>query len=170
MTTRSVAAWPVHFLNRLNMEEVANEGVIHPLSAIHEIHSYASTGELLDLFAHFCDSARSERYSWKEGSPGNCLFFAERLELLIESCYLIYTRHPGCPRVADLRGFFVYKGLSEWKHLLHCWLEAALSDSSIHDEFSRFDQERFADHINRLIATCQRIPSMPVDPLPEQLS
>ncbi|MFT3677707.1 MAG: hypothetical protein QM781_17580 [Chitinophagaceae bacterium] len=167
MTARSVASWPVHFLNRLNMEEVAHQGVIHPLSVIHEISTYASTEELFDLFAHFCESARAELYSWKEGSPGNCLFFAEQLELLIEACYLIYTHHPGCPRVADLRGFFVYKGLSEWKHLLHCWLEAALSDSSIHDEYSLFEQDRFAYHINRLIATSHMIPSMPVDPLPD---
>lgn len=163
MIVRFRSPWPAHMLNRLNMEEVANAGVIHPLDALYEIHQYAATDDLLELFDHFCIAANADRYSWKEGAPANCLFFAEQLELLIECCYLIHRQYPHCPRVPDLRGFFVHRGLLEWKHALHGWLEAALGNGSIQDEFDPEEQAVFIYHVRRLINTAHIIPILPIE-------
>ena len=79
------------YLNRLALT-TGDDEVIDPYSIITDFFHFGNIAEMKALFLESCRAALSEKYSWKQGSPGNLLYFYERLEKLVEACFLIFSR------------------------------------------------------------------------------
>jgi hypothetical protein len=81
-----------HCLNRLLLTEMKNPDKINPYVILWEFCDFDSLPEMKKLFRECCKVSLSGKYSWKEKSPGNLLFFYEQLERLVEACFLIYIK------------------------------------------------------------------------------
>src|ERR1700722_13506269 len=81
-----------HCLNRLAMTGMKNPDKINPYLILREFCDVEELAEMKKLFQDSCKTALSDKYTWKDGSPGSLLFFYEQLELLIEACFLIYNK------------------------------------------------------------------------------
>ncbi|HVZ56021.1 MAG TPA: hypothetical protein VG870_05130 [Chitinophagaceae bacterium] len=147
-----------YFLNRLALDKMMAPRAINLYQVLEEVYAFAEVPTLQDFLDQFCEAAVSEKYGWKQGSPGNLLYFAEILEFLVEVGYLLNRQTspkswnltkrdvstlPGSalpvrltsqeyrqPRLV-LRQFFRAASLPAWKLTLHNWLESALSNFSI---------------------------------------
>jgi len=82
-----------HCLNRLVLTEMKNPDKINPYVILRELCDFEDLHEVKKLFRKCCKASLSEKYSWKEGIPGNLLFIYEQMEKLIEACYLIYIKN-----------------------------------------------------------------------------
>ena len=78
------------YLNRLALTTDDDTSTIDPYSIITDFFYFGSIAEIKDLFMESCRASLSEKYSWKEGSPGNLLYFYEILEKLVEACFLLF--------------------------------------------------------------------------------
>ena len=172
-----------HFLNRLPLQQQTDAVNIDPYHRLHETFVLGNVEELHYLFNAFCKAAMREDYVWKKGSPGNCLFIAEEIEAVIESCYLIYvcqkegkipvqqdttcssnvrwstrlTEAEWCNPVMVLQKFFAYQRLASWKVSLHYWLEAALSPHSVTTSVDPKEVLPFCKHVQKLLEAAQLI-------------
>jgi hypothetical protein len=81
-----------HCLNRLALAGMKNPDKINPNLILREFCDVEELAEMKKLFQDSCKTALSDKYTWKDGSPGSLLFFYEQLELLIEACFLIYNK------------------------------------------------------------------------------
>jgi hypothetical protein len=166
------------FLNRLALDEMANPDSIDPYSILNNIFSFESFGTMQDMFRHFCEAGLAEEFSWKEGSPGNLLYFSERLEQLIEACFIIYSagkirkNRIGIKKSKQLnkallpirlsekelnkpfiviKAFFAHNSLPEWKLAIHRWTEAGLSKYSVAESAGAEGILSFYRHLEKLI-------------------
>ena len=166
------------FLNRIALEEMINPYSIDPYYILNDIFNSDHFGAMQDLFRHFCEAGLAEEFSWKEGSPGNLLYFSERLEQLIEACFIIHSsgkiRKGGkvfkktkqinkalLPiRLSEMEldkpfiildAFFAHNSLPEWKEALHRWTEAGLSKYSVAESAGAEGILSFYQHIEKLI-------------------
>lgn len=166
------------FLNRLALDEFADPYAIDPVEVLRRMFRFAEPNEMQDLFNNFCHAAMSDTYCWKEGSPGNLLFFSEKLEQLIEAGYLMQSakkkrrkklkNRMRSIRVAHLPidlterefaepmlvfdRFFSYNSLAQWKLALHNWTMAALANHSISESVEPFTIVPFVKHMEKLIS------------------
>ncbi|MFT4095418.1 MAG: hypothetical protein QM640_17455 [Niabella sp.] len=152
------------FLTRLAMNAQADPAKTDPFCSLRHIFKYMPVHEICEELDLICAAAMNEEYVWAHGSPGNCLYYSGRLELLIECCYLIRTtaqagaltgRKPPAlkkipvkmlpvPLTAGefnkplrvIKSFFRHASLPEWKRQLLVWTENALSRSSVKDELA----------------------------------
>lgn len=170
-------AWPL--LNRLAMDEQDNPAKTDPLSKLRHVFEYTAVHEILEELDLICSAAMNEAYVWKQGSPGNCLYYFGRLELLTECCYLFKTCNlkktlksrkcllpeklpttmlpiPLTPRefrhpLRVIKSFFRHAPLPEWKRQLLVWTENALSNSSVKDELAPETLLPFIEHLRKLV-------------------
>src|ERR1700722_19480185 len=166
------------FLNRIALEEMINPYSIDPYYILNDIFNSDHFGAMQDLFRHFCEAGLAEEFSWKEGSPGNLLYFSERLEQLIEACFIIHSsgkiRKGGkvfkktkqinkalLPiRLSEMEldkpfiildAFFAHNSLPEWKESLHRWTKACLSQYSVAESDDAEGMLSLYQHIEKLI-------------------
>ena len=78
------------FVYRLALASDAN-GQPPPTEVIEEFFELGNITEIKRLFTAACGAALSEQYNWNSGSPGNLLYIYERIETLIEACFILYT-------------------------------------------------------------------------------
>jgi hypothetical protein len=78
------------YLNRLAL--ATDDDGSDPYSIIKDFFYSGSISDMKELLMEACRAGLSEKYRWKEGSPGNLLYFYERLETLVEVCFLISIR------------------------------------------------------------------------------
>lgn len=78
------------YLNRLALARDADGN--DPYSIIKSFFYSNSISDMKELLMKACQAGLVEKYRWKEGSPGNLLYFYEQLETLVEACFLISTR------------------------------------------------------------------------------
>lgn len=93
-----------YYLNRLVMTELKDPHKIDPYTIIRDFCDFEDQPEMIKLFRKTCKAALSDKYSWKEGSPGNLLYYSGQIELLVEACYLIYSKDGFKKQVAKQSG------------------------------------------------------------------
>lgn len=147
-------------LNRLALHQQAAPHEANVLDVLEEVFEFASLQDMRELFGQFCQAALTTRYSWKEGSPGNLLYFIDMFEILIEASFLVQLdpkrQHQKRNREAVqekpefpanfrlsraerkeplrvLEVLFKTTSLLEHKQQLQRWREAAFSNYSITD-------------------------------------
>ncbi|MGN6438011.1 MAG: hypothetical protein ACTHMM_15835 [Agriterribacter sp.] len=174
---------PAHFLNQIALEYECDPYKLRLLSVLEDFFSYANLQQHLAMFDQFCMAAMQQEYAWKQGSPGNALFYAERLELLLEATYLLRL-HPApkqlkkakrkMHRITDelpmhlsageylkprkfVDVFFMYASLPKWKKMLHAFMRNAISNGSVIDELPPDELLPFASYIKKLISAAYRI-------------
>lgn len=168
-----------YFLNRLAMEAQGDPAETNPFCKLRHVFEYATVQEMWQQLNLICSAAMNEEYVWETGSPGNCLYYFYRLELLIECCYLVKIRTPSktfkrkksyipqklpvkmlpIPLTASefrypmqvIESFFRHASLPEWKRQLLVWIENALSRSSVKDELPPETLFPFAEHLRKLM-------------------
>ncbi|GAB3016432.1 hypothetical protein GCM10027051_21020 [Niabella terrae] len=163
------------FLNRTAWKLQADPAAgIQPLRQLANLFRSPAGQELKDYFNRICRAAMYEEFRW-EGNPGNCLFYLDRLELLLECCYLIHTApgsalrqylQPAAARMplsatrdpfTVLKSFFDQASLGQWKQQLLRWTENALSGTSITTEEEPEKILPFVELMRQLIATASVI-------------
>ncbi|HMR85636.1 MAG TPA: hypothetical protein PKE30_20980 [Niabella sp.] len=170
-------AW--HLLNRLAMDKEDTPAKTDPLSKLRHVFEYTAVHEILEELNLICSAAMNEAYVWKQGSPGNCLYYYGKLELLTECCYLFKTcnlkktlksRKCSLPEklpatmlpipltarefrnpLRVIKSFFRHASLPEWKRQLLVWTENALSNSSVKDELEAETLFPFIEHLHKLV-------------------
>ncbi|GAB3414557.1 hypothetical protein [Niabella aquatica] len=168
-----------HFLNRLAMDTGEDPAKTNPLLKLRYIFEYTPVQQLLEELNLICSAAMNEAYTWQQGSPGNCLYYFSRLELLTECCYLVKegclkktfkSRKNPVPKkllvkmlpmpltarefrhpLRVIKSFFRHAPLPEWKRQLLVWTENALSRSSVKDELEPETLLPFIDHMRKLV-------------------
>jgi len=168
-----------YFLNRLAMEAQGDPTEINPFCKLRHVFEYATVHEMWQQLNLICSAAMNEEYVWETGSPGNCLYYFSRLELLIECCYLVKIktlpktfkgRKNPLPKKLPVKmlpipltgsefrhplriieSFFQYASIQEWKRQLLIWVENALSRSSVKDELPPETLLPFAKHLHKLV-------------------
>ena len=148
--------YPGCFLNRIAITYKGNPLKVPPLQVLKDFFSYAKPAEHAKAFDAFCLAALSDQYSWHRGSPGNALYYSERLELLIEAAYLLYQKpQPKNKRyevlLEMLQSFFRYASLMKWKKRHYAFTHAALSNSSVADELSAKVIYEHTNYLKQLI-------------------
>ncbi|HTQ28161.1 MAG TPA: hypothetical protein VMI35_08540 [Puia sp.] len=178
MSTQSTSK-PMPFLNRLALVHPVDPTTINPYAVLRDIFQTDSSTGFIQQFRESCQSALSQNYAWKEGCPGNLLFLHERLEMLLEACYLIYVQKSGskkkwlplkkkyfkklalpCPLSMQeldnpylvLESFFSYRGLREWKQDMHEWLEAGLSNQTVSEIIEPESLLPYCRYMEKLVA------------------
>lgn len=173
-----------HFLNRVALEYECNPHKLHLLSVLKDFFNYANVPHHLDMFDKLCIAAMHQQYTWNGGSPGNGLFYAERLEMLIEAAYLLHKHRGSKPRKkakhkADrvaanelpmylssseylqpftfLDSFFAHATLQRWKKMLNGFMSNALSNSSVTEELAPEELLPFVCYMKKLICAAYRI-------------
>ncbi|MEP7279937.1 MAG: hypothetical protein ABI813_14905 [Bacteroidota bacterium] len=76
------------YLNRLALS-MDDTNHIDPYWVITDFFCFGSLAEMKERLEKTCKAALVEKYNWKQGCPGNLLYFYERLEKLVEACFLI---------------------------------------------------------------------------------
>jgi hypothetical protein len=117
------------YLNRLAL--AIDGDAIDPYKIIKDFFYSGSITDTKDLFMETCRAALSEKYSWKEGSPGNLLYFYESLELLVEACFLVFTSKKHKKKWAKK-----IKRASGNKSLPHPHLPCSISADEMTDPFA----------------------------------
>jgi hypothetical protein len=117
-----------HYLNRLALTTADDTDAIDPYNIIKDFFYSGNITEMKDLFMETCRAALSEKYSWKEGSPGNLLYFYERLEMLVEACFLICTSKKHRNKLSKKTRRMAKKAFAR-----HLYLPCSLSKSEISD-------------------------------------
>lgn len=117
------------YLNRLSLM-AGKHGTIKPFVVIKDFFQVAGIIEMKKMFNGTCRSALTENYSWHQGCPGNLLYFYERLEMLVEACFLI-DKNKKRKRKINRK----LKLLFRKKDLQDAVLPSALSATEISDPF-----------------------------------
>lgn len=176
-----------HCLNRLMLTEKKNPDEINPYDILREFCDFEDLPEMKKLYRKSCKAALSGKYSWKEGSPGNLLYFFEQLEGLVEACFLIYNKKgfkkqvlkravtqsgkkaviPELPCSLSLEeymnplivieDFFDKQSLFDRKRALHSWMEAGLSDFSVLENIKSDELLPYRDGMEKLLEASYRI-------------
>ncbi|MET0462224.1 MAG: hypothetical protein ABW007_03690 [Chitinophagaceae bacterium] len=129
-----------YYLNRLALEHECDPLSLDPHWALHQLFNDVPLEEMQELFADFCEAAIAPAYIWRSKTPGALVRFAEELEQLIESCFILLAwikAKKGPIGKKDespsqiVRQFFKTRDLAGWKCWLHSWQTAALSACSV---------------------------------------
>ena len=171
------------FLNRIAAEYKCNPMKTDPLEVLKEFFEFSEPKEQLKAFDEFCVAALTNHYNWERGSPGNRLFYGERLELLVEAAYLIsvktgkYQKQIVKPtkdtfsvkqfpmplttkeyvRPFDfLESFFKHAPISSWKRWLSDFTSSAISNGSVSDEMDGVEIFWFVHYMKKLIYATSR--------------
>ncbi len=144
------------FLNRIALHTMNDPYLAGPSELLDQIMDFAGPDELQDMFRELSDAAIKSSPNWKAGEPGNLLFISQKLEMLIECCFLLQTGNisisPGKENaVSTFKHFFQELPLPQWKFYLHEWCEAALSTESIWENEERDTLERYRVLLNNLL-------------------
>lgn len=172
------------YLSKLALRSKTGLPDIDPFSVLNEVFSFATAQEMKTLLYNAGQAAIHEKYNWKEGSPGNLLFFYERLELLVEASVLIVlipkhhktaqrnvkTKPGSVPNLpctlsdsewanplSVLEGFFTYQSIKKWKQQIQVWMEAGLSNYSVLEELKPGLCLPYYTWLNRLFDACWRL-------------
>ena len=78
-----------YFLNRIALEEMTNVDDINPINALHRIFNFATLPQMMELLRDFSSAAMENQFDCKKSDPGSLLYFANRLEEMIEACFLL---------------------------------------------------------------------------------
>ncbi len=171
-----------YFLNRIAANYNGNPVKADPMQLLQSFFDYAGRAEHIKAFDGYCRAALKDSYSWQHGSPANALHYGEQLELLIEACYLVHqqaeryqwttynavavpvTEFPmllSSKEFADPMGFlakfFEKRSLRRWKHWLHLFTTAALSNGSLAEEMDGADIFSFINYMKKLVYTASRL-------------
>ncbi|GAC1425257.1 MAG: hypothetical protein NVSMB7_01530 [Chitinophagaceae bacterium] len=161
------------YLNRLALTTGNNE-VIDPYSIIKDFFHFGNLAEMKNFFKEACRAALAEKYSWEQGSPGNLLYFYERLEKLVEACFIIFSskkhktklskkilNNPNLPcslsadEIQDpfsvIQSFFELQTIKKWKQDLYAWMEAGLSNYTVLDSIEASDILPYHYHLQKLL-------------------
>jgi hypothetical protein len=167
---------PRYYLNRIALETDADPLAVNPYTVIKTFFEYDDVQGVIEVFRMSCKAALTEKYSWKEGSAGNLVNFCERLETLVEACYLItiYKKKKAvkaisaaqlkelplpCPLNRDelnnpllvIEQFFVLYDLPGWKKLIHLFMEAGISNFSVLDNIDSKELLNYGSSFEKLI-------------------
>lgn len=178
---------PAFFLGRLVMEEGVHPYDLDSLLIIQRLFAFSPAREFKELLSKFINAAMEEKYSWPERSPGELLFIADRLEMLIEACFLLQKtatrKQKKRMRVEDkvievntlpialsaaeyrnpwmvLEHFFAYRSLGSWKKSVHQLLEASLSNYSAVETESPEMLFGLSWQLEKLVEAAQRLSDM----------
>ena len=172
-----------HFLTRLALSAGGNIDAINPYHIIKDCFYSDTITDLREVLLEACRAALTENYSWKEGSPGNLLYFYETLETLVEACFLVNAgkkhkkkwrkktanvSHMSADLVlpcaltekelADpftvIQSFFEQHTLQQWKLQLHGWMQAGLSNYTVLDSLPAEDTIAYYHHLQKLLDAC----------------
>jgi len=175
-----------YFLNRIVLEEMTNVDDINPINALNRIFNFATLRQMLELFQDFSSAALENQFDCKKSDPGSLLYFANRVEEMIEACFplnrskknirslkilkqkipvkgiRLTEKESRNPTIA-IEQFFMYKSLPRWKEALHDWIECALSNYSIVERINPNELLPFCEHIEKLMeasySLCTALPS-----------
>ncbi len=171
------------YLNKLSLLSKKDVSDIDPFSILDDIFSFATVQEMKALLLEAGIAALTEKYSWKQRSPGNLLYFYERLELLLEAGMLVllfpkYRKKATQKNSAGsasislpcslsqeeledpllvLESFFAFQPIKKWKRQLYLWMEAGFSNYSVLDEFKPGLVLLYQQHLNKLLDACWKI-------------
>jgi hypothetical protein len=165
-----------YYLNRVAMETDDDPLTINPYPIMKPFFEYDDVEGIIGVFRFSCEAALTETYSWKNDTAANLVSFYERLELLVETCYLITlneqhkktasaavsnAKKPAlpCPLTQDelnnpyliIEQFFALHNLAKWKKLLHCFMEAGISRFSVVDNIKIKELLTYCQYMEKLI-------------------
>ena len=164
-----------YFLNRIALEEMANVETIDPIDILHKVFNFGTLPQMLELIQDLYTAAMEKQYNFNKRDPGSLIYFANRLEEIIEACFLLNKsknkhfrslnitkrkipvsgirlteKESGDPAIV-IKQFFMYKSLPKWKEALQHWIECALSNYSIVERINPDELLPFCEHIEKLI-------------------
>jgi hypothetical protein len=166
-----------NFLNRLALDEMTDPFSLDPYLVLKAVFDFYEPGELQQMFTQFCAASMTEEYSWNLGSPGDIVFLCEKIEQIVEACYLICQTkkkklrkklHNNYKVIESyqlpillsaneyerpamvIEEFFKYQPLQKWKLALHIWMEAALSNHSVVESIEPPELLPFIDYMRKL--------------------
>lgn len=118
------------FLNRLALFTGENAIAANPVPAIEHFFALAPESVLKSKWQRYSMLAFDSK-NMLAGDAPDCIDYFERLELLFEACYLLYTREDASN--PSFVSFFTELSLGSWKKIIESWRNAAISNHSIVD-------------------------------------